>query len=144
MVLRLRKRMIISFLLVMGVLIFSGIPAQAAKRYSENGTWKRKIGKTTWYFDVNDYTSGTPDDDPNAKYYGVVYIYKGKKNYQKHKYVLNAEYYKISTNKYAIKYKGGKITFTVKAKSIVLKQNKGRVKGTKLKGKFKLLRRHYS
>ena len=138
-----RLKMVILAILVVLPALVTAVPA-SAKAYSENGTWKRKIGKTTWYFDVNDYTSGTPDEDPTAKYWGVVYIYKGTSNFNKHKYCVNAGYTKLGTNKYQIKYKGGKIRFTVKAKSITLQQKSGKVKGTKLNGKFKLVRRHYS
>ena len=112
----------------------------SAKNYSENGAWKRKIGKTTWYFDVNDYTSR----EPGSKYYGVVYIFKGKKNYNNRNFCVYAEYTKLGADKYQIKYKGGKIRFTVSANSIKLQQKSGKVKGAKLKGKFKLVTRHYA
>lgn len=134
-----KKKRIVSLLLSLLVLISVPLSAQAAT-YSENGTWKRKIKGTTWYFDVNDYTS----PDPDSKYLGVVYIYKGKKNFNSNHYVVYAEYYKVAKNKYRIKYDGGKITFKVSKKYITLTQNKGKVSKTKLKGKFKLVRRHYS
>ena len=133
---------VFSVLLALMILMSSAVPvfAKKTKNYSENGTWTRKIGKTTWYFDVNDYTS----EDPGSKYLGVVYIMKGKTNYKKFKYAVNAEYYKVKKNTYRIKYKGGTITFKVGAKTMTLKQNRGTVKKTKLNGSFKLLKRHYS
>ncbi len=137
------KRWVLPVLLLAMIVMETAVPVQA-KRYSENGTWKKKIGSKTWYFDVNDYTSGTPDDDPNAKYYGVVYIFRGKTNMNKFKYSKMAEYYKKGTNKYCIKYKGGRITFKVYSKYLMLTQNTGTVSGTKLSGKFTLVRRHYS
>ena len=111
-----------------------------AKTYSENGTWYRKINGTKWYFDVNDYT----DIAPGSKALGVVYIYKGKANFNKRLRSGYGEYYKRGTNKYVLKYKGVRINFKVKKKSIVVSQIKGRVNGRKLKGTFKLLRRHYA
>ncbi len=128
------------FLMLLMVAALSAAVPVSAKKYSENGTWKRKIGKTTWYFDVNDYTSR----EPGSKYYGSVYIFKGKKNLNSRKYCVYAQYTKLGTNKYQIKYKGGKIRFTVSKKSIKLQQKSGKVKGVKLKGKFKLVKRHYS
>ena len=111
-----------------------------AKTYSENGTWYRKINGTYWYFDINDYTSPAPGE----KALGVVYIYKGKKNFSNRKYVGYGEYYKTGTNKYVLKYSGVRIKFTVKARKVVLSQTKGKVRGRKLKGTFKLKNRHYS
>ena len=128
------------FLMLLVVAALSVTVPVSAKTYSENGAWKRKIGKTTWYFDVNDYTSR----DPGSKYYGVVYIFKGTKNYNKFNFCVHAEYTKLGANKYQIKYKGGKIRFTVSAKSIKLQQKSGKVKGVKLNGKFKLVKRHYA
>lgn len=127
--------------LLLAVVMLAGVPMTAqAKNYSENGTWKKKIKGTTWYFDVNDYTSR----EPGAKYYGTVYIYKGKSNFNKRNYCVYGQYYKVSKNKYRIDYDGGRITFKVAKKKLTLTQNKGKVKGTKLKGTFKLVRRHYA
>lgn len=135
-----RKYGLAIFLMLLVVTALSVSVPVSAKTYSENGAWKRKIGKTTWYFDVNDYTSM----EPGSKYYGVVYIFKGTKNYNKFNFCVHAEYTKLGTNKYQIKYKGGKIRFTVSAKSIKLQQKSGKVKGVKLNGKFKLVKRHYA
>lgn len=129
--------MIVSFILIFSIL-YTQTAYAFAKNYSENGTWKRIIKGTSWYFDVNDYTSR----DPESKYYGVVYVYKGKFDIDNPK--LQSEYYKTGNNKYKIKYSGGSITFKVKKKTILLKQVKGSVDGVKLNGKFKLVRRHYS
>ncbi|MGX8679876.1 MAG: hypothetical protein ACSW8B_00640 [bacterium] len=130
------KLLLMSALLVLS--LFAFIPAVHAKTYSENGTWKRKISGTYWYFDVNDYTS------PSGKARGMVYIYKGTSNYKKGKHSVMGQYYKVKTNKYYMKYSGGKIYFTVSKKSIYVKQTKGKVAGRKLKGTFKLVKRHYS
>lgn len=112
----------------------------SAKTYSENGTWKCKIGGKTWYFDVNDYTS--VGDGETAL--GVVYIYKSKKALDAHEPSAQGEYTEISTNKYKLTYSDGKIVFKVGAKSIKVVQSKGKVGSTKLNGKFKLVRRHYA
>ena len=113
----------------------------AAETFSENGDWYRKINGKYWYFSINDYTS--PMEGEKAA--GVVYIYKGKKSYKNRKnWVGYGQYYKKGTNKYVLKYKGVKIWFTVKEKTISVKQTKGKIKGIKLKGKFKLKKRHYA
>ena len=131
----------IGILLVTTLLLITfSLPVSAAT-YSENGTWKRKIGKTTWYFDVSDYTDVDREHD---KYLGVVRIYKGKKNYNKKKNTLYAQYYRAGKNKYAIKYAGGKISFKVGKSKMTVKQVSGKCKGKKLKGTFKLVKRHYS
>jgi heme/copper-type cytochrome/quinol oxidase subunit 2 len=116
----------------------SGTKVANAKTYSENGTWKRTINGTTWYFDINDYTSG------EDKELGVIYIYKGKKAFNSHKDSVRGEYIKVGVNKYKLKYSGGQILFKVNAKTIKLTQKKGKVSGTKLNGTFKLVKRHYS
>jgi len=87
-----RKYSLGIFLMLLVVTALSvTIPVSAkTKTYSENGAWKRKIGKTTWYFDVNDYTSM----EPGSKYYGVVYIYKGKKNYNSHNFITKTSHSK--------------------------------------------------
>ena len=110
------------------------------KWYSENGTWTKKIGTRTWYFDINDYTSVEPGEEE----LGVVYIYAGKSNFYGDNIAAYGEYCKIGANKYRMEYEGGTIDFTVSAKSIQLEQKSGDVLGVKLKGKFNLLRRHYS
>ena len=133
------KQMGVFFVTVFLIITFC-LPVSAAS-YSENGTWKRKIGKTTWYFDVCDYTG---IDREHEKYLGVVRIYKGTKNYKSKKTGFYAEYYRVGKNKYAVKYKGGKISFKVGKRSMTLKQVSGKYKGTKIKGKFKLVKRHYS
>lgn len=128
-------------MMVAAVVIVSAVSAEKyvdAKSYSENGTWKRTIDGTTWYFDINDYTSG------ERKELGVIYIYKGKKAFENHIRSASGEYVKIESNKYKLKYKGGKIVFQVYAKKIKLAQKKGKIDGQKLEGKFKLVKRHYS
>ena len=111
-----------------------------ATRYSENGLWTRKIGTVTWYFDINDYTSRAPGE----KAYGVVYIYRGSANLNKHKWQAYGQYYKLGTNKYYVKYTGGKITFQVSKKTIKLTHTSGKITNRKLNGVFKLVRRHYA
>ncbi len=110
------------------------------KWYSENGTWTKKIGSRTWYFDVNDYTSV----EPGELELGVVYIYAGKSNFDNDNILASGYYQKIGANKYRVDYGEGTIDFTVSSKSMKLKQVSGNFSGVKLNGTFKLLRRHYS
>lgn len=130
-------------MMVAAVVIVSAVSAEKyvdAKSYSENGTWKRTIDGTTWYFDINDYSSA------EGKELGIVYIYKGEKAFKSNQrsHIASGEYVKVGSNKYKLKYKGGKIVFQVYAKKIKLAQKKGKIDGQKLEGKFKLVKRHYS
>lgn len=127
-------------LLILFSFVITSASDVMAMANSENGTWKKAIRGTTWYFDVNDYTSRVP----GSKYYGMVYIYKGKTNLNNHEPAVSVEYSKVGKNKFKIKYSGGTITFKVNKKSMILKQVRGTVKGRKLIGRFKLVRRHYS
>ena len=87
----------------------------SAKSYSEGGTWKKTIDEMTWYISISEYSSAEGKELGNAR------IYKGKKAYNKNSSIASGEYVKVGTNKYKLKYKGGKIVFQVYEKKIKLK-----------------------
>lgn len=127
---------ITALLLIMSFLstsVFASLP-------EDNGIYKKKINGSTWYFTVNDYTDRTS----STKYLGEVHIYKGKKNFDNNKMCFNGQYYKSGNHKYTVKTGSVKITFTVKSNYIQVKQSKGKIKGTKMSGKFTLVRHRYA
>ena len=106
----------------------------------DNGIYKKKLNGTTWYFVINDYTDRTS----STKYLGEVHIYKGRKNFDNYKKCFSGQYYKSGSHKYTVKTGDVKITFTIKSNYIQVKQKKGKIKGTKMNGKFSLVRHRYA
>lgn len=106
----------------------------SAKSYSEGGTWKKTIDEMTWYISISEYSSAEGKELGNAR------IYKGKKAYNKNSSIASGEYVKVGTNKYKLKYKGGKIVFQVYEKKIKLKKKRGKLMVKNWKVNLNLLR----
>lgn len=119
-------------------LTMANVSTQAAT-YKNYGTYAKTIKGTKYYINLSVYTSG----DPEEKATGAFYVFKGTKNYNKHKFSVNGEYYKLGKNKYRFKMSGSNsLTIKIKSNKKISVSQKGKiVKGVKLNGTYKLVKR---
>jgi hypothetical protein len=124
----------IAFVMLILTLVFSSVSittltVSAADRYYA-GEYKKKIGKKTYYFSMNQSTG-----EDNS---GCFYLFNSKSNCNKFKYCKMGTFKRVKKNVYRYKTKKGSLTFTIGNKKMTVKQTGTVVKGVKLNGVFKL------
>lgn len=138
-----RNFLLITVCLVLAILTLSEKRVEAADMYDTkygskiyySGVYKKKIGKKYYYISMNSYTD-------IGKYKGCFYIYDSKKRYKQDKYLKKGQFYEVGKNKYLYRKSNNTLLFKVYKNKMILLQKGKIVKGSKLNGTFKLVKRY--